>query len=1540
MRRLCLLKGSVALSISLILAGSTLVSLLCLSIITNSAAAQTAEQKPEITPNVVAVAGYRKTNLVSDLPGLAPLQDPLLVNPWGVTLTGSSPFWVSNNVSSTSTLYRGDVGGSPLTANPGLSGITIPGGLPTGTVANSTASDFVVTSGSASGKAAFLFSSLTGNILGWNPNVPAAGSTTATIAKSLPGHVYTGLALGSSGGNNFLYAADFANGKIDVFNGTFDVQSAASFPFVDTGAPALPANYHPFNIQNLGGVLYVAYAQVDPTTGDNANGPGLGFVSKFSTSGAFIARLVSNGPLDAPWGMTVSPASFGAFGGAVLVGNFAEKGTINAFNPTTGAFLGALKDEGGSNIEIDKLWALNFGNGGSGGDTTALYFSAGIGDEQHGLFGSIRSVAAPTSLFQFSSPDYTVNENGEQVNITVIRSGDTSTSATVNYAPVPYALAGRATPAPVFREGTPLPQETSPAVDHSYERKPGGAAGSTQDTGDNFNDFQLLTPSNPQNLSSPPTPAPGASSTPGTIVISEFRLIGPGSPESRDQFVELYNNGDVPIAIGGWKLKGFNGASGVFTFLTVNTGTTIPARGHFLATCTGYSGSVPGNQTYTTFVAANGGIAVTRPNDAIVDQVSITGGDYVLSPGTLAFGPGETSKTFQVATVPDAAVEGDEVVDLLLSNPTGAGLTSPTSAVLTIKDNTGVGTPLPTLSINDASALEGNAGTTNLVFTVTLSSASAFNTTVDFATSNGTATAPSDYAAAGGNVSFAPGETTKTITVQVNGDTAFEPDETFLVTLTSPANAGISRAQATGTILNDDSGGTLQFSSNTFSVNENGGSATITVTRTGSTVGTVTVSFATSNGTATAGQDYTNTVGTLTFGPGVASQTFNVPIIDDAISEGTESVILTLSGPTGGAGIGSPGIATLFVIDNEPPPPSALDAFAVTVGNNLLRFNSSQPGTIASTKAITGLQSGEVVLGIDVRPATGQLFALGSTSRLYILDTATGAATAVGGPFTPALNGVDFGVDFNPTVDRLRVVSDADQNLRLNPNNGTVAGTDTALAFASGDPNFGANPNVTGSAYTNNFAGATTTSLYGIDSNLDTLVLQGSPNASPVSPNSGQLFTVGSLGVNTNGLVGFDIQSSNNKAFASLTNPGDVSSGLYTVNLSTGASTLIGPIGGAELIRDIALVPVGSFQFSASTASVVESAGHLTVTVTRTGNTTIPASVSFSTADGTASQKSDYIIASGTLDFASGDTSKTFDVLLIDDAYVESNETFTINLSTATNDFSLGIPNSLTVTITDNDTVAPTGNPIDDAQFFVRQQYLDFLNREPDPGGLAFWTNEITKCGSDQACIFRRRAEVSAAFFIETEFQETGYFAVRLYRASFGGAPGTRPTYLEFTRDRNRLIVGANLEANKVALVNDFVTRSEFTNLYPASQTPAQYVDALNTNTGNSLTQSERDALVAGLLNNTETRATVLRKVVDNAVFRQREFNAAFVLMQYFGYLRRDPEPGGFAFWLNILNQSNNFKSMVCAFISSQEYQDRFSPVRTRNDSACGSIGP
>ncbi|MGH9842400.1 MAG: DUF4394 domain-containing protein [Blastocatellia bacterium] len=247
--------------------------------------------------------------------------------------------------------------------------------------------------------------------------------------------------------------------------------------------------------------------------------------------------------------------------------------------------------------------------------------------------------------------------------------------------------------------------------------------------------------------------------------------------------------------------------------------------------------------------------------------------------------------------------------------------------------------------------------------------------------------------------------------------------------------------------------------------------------------------------------------------------------------------------------------------------------FAITAGNNLISFNQFAPNAIIKTSAITGLQSGENILGIDFRPRTGALYAVSSQSRVYIINTATGAATAAGAaPFTPAVAGASFGVDFNPVPDRIRFVSDQEQNLRLNPNDGTTAGTDGTLAYAMGDANVGQNPNVVAAAYTNNFSGATTTSLYVIDSARDILALQGSAGGTPVSPNTGQLFTVGALGVDTGDQVGFDIVSPSGLALASLTPAGATASSFYSINLQTGAATLIGQIGGTEVIRDIAAV--------------------------------------------------------------------------------------------------------------------------------------------------------------------------------------------------------------------------------------------------------------------------------------------------------------------------------------------------------------------------------
>ena len=275
-----------------------------------------------------------------------------------------------------------------------------------------------------------------------------------------------------------------------------------------------------------------------------------------------------------------------------------------------------------------------------------------------------------------------------------------------------------------------------------------------------------------------------------------------------------------------------------------------------------------------------------------------------------------------------------------------------------------------------------------------------------------------------------------------------------------------------------------------------------------------------------------------------------------------------------------------------------------------------------------------------------------------------------------------------------------------------------------------------------------------------------------------------------------------------------------------------------------------------------------------------------------------------------------------------NSQLYTINLTTGAATLVGNVGG--TSAITGLTAVNPAPNPIDDARVFVRQQYLDFLNREPDAAGQAFWTNEITKCGADAACVNRRRVDVSAAFFVESEFQETGGFLIRSYLTALN----RRITYNEFLRDQSRL---ADLGGNKLAFLEEFVQRPEFVALY-ATVNNAQYVDALNANSGNSLTVAERNTLIAGLNAGTESRASVLRIVADNATFRQRQFNQAFVLMQYIGYLRRDPDPAGFAFWLNILNTTGNFRAMVCAFITSAEYQARFGSVRSRTDAVCSSI--
>lgn len=240
--------------------------------------------------------------------------------------------------------------------------------------------------------------------------------------------------------------------------------------------------------------------------------------------------------------------------------------------------------------------------------------------------------------------------------------------------------------------------------------------------------------------------------------------------------------------------------------------------------------------------------------------------------------------------------------------------------------------------------------------------------------------------------------------------------------------------------------------------------------------------------------------------------------------------------------------------------------YATTLEGTLITFDSGAPQTILRGVSISGMQANEVVRGIDIRPATNELYALGSFSRLYRVDPVTGAATQVGSQFSTPLNGSQFGFDFNPTVDRIRIVSDADQNLRINPITGAIASVDGSLAYGAGDSGFGLNPNVIASAYTNNFAGALTTTLYGVDSARDALVIQNPPN-------SGGLVTVGFLGTDVTDMSGFDISGVTGTAYMAIRDASLSRSTFWSINLATGQGTMIGEIGGGAILTGLTVVP-------------------------------------------------------------------------------------------------------------------------------------------------------------------------------------------------------------------------------------------------------------------------------------------------------------------------------------------------------------------------------
>jgi hypothetical protein len=384
-----------------------------------------------------------------------------------------------------------------------------------------------------------------------------------------------------------------------------------------------------------------------------------------------------------------------------------------------------------------------------------------------------------------------------------------------------------------------------------------------------------------------------------------------------------------------------------------------------------------------------------------------------------------------------------------------------------------------------------------------------------------------------------------------------------------------------------------------------------------------------------------------------------------------------------------------------------------------------------------------------------------------------------------------------------------------------------------------------------------------------------------------------------------------------------------------------------------------TLQFSAVSYSVTESVGFFNVTVTRVGNESSAPFVAYATSDGTAKEGRDYVAAQGVLTFAKGETSKTFPVLIIDNGFADGSRTVNLNLTNVAGAF-LGTASSAVLTINDNDS-SNGPNPVDDARAFVRFNYYDFLARYPDSSGWDFWTNEIAKCGTDKTCGEVARVNTSGAFFLSIEFQQTGYLVERMYKAAYGDAAGnsnnggahqlTVPVvrFVDFLRDteligRGLVVLQTGweqlLEHNKQVYADAFVRTTRFSQVFPTSLTPAQFIDRLNQNAGNVLSSSERTTAInlfggAADTNNLTARAQAVRQIAEDPDLVVAEKNRAFVLAQYFGYLRRDPNSApdtdytGYDFWLTKLNQFNGdyvSAQMVEGFISSSEYRQRFGP--------------
>lgn len=693
----------------------------------------------------------------------------------------------------------------------------------------------------------------------------------------------------------------------------------------------------------------------------------------------------------------------------------------------------------------------------------------------------------------------------------------------------------------------------------------------------------------------------------------------------------------------------------------------------------------------------------------------------------------------------------------------------------------------------------------------------------------------------------------------------------------------------------------VSFSAPSVTVQEDKTSVILTLNRTGNTSGASTVNFDLHDVTAASGQDYRFRTGTVTFNALETTKTIEIPLIDDNLPEGIESFLVELSSPSGGTILDNGGRTTVNILDNEIGSPIL---FAIDTAGNLLRLRSDAPGTILSTTAITGLQQGEQLIGIDFRPATGQLYGAGSTGRLYRLNTSTGAATQVGTTtFNPALNGTEFGFDFNPVPDRIRVVSDQDQNLRLNPDTGAVAATDPVLAYADNDFSAGQNPRVVAIAYTNSLSGVVSTTLYGIDSALDRLVVQGSPGGAPTSPNGGQLSSIGLLGVDTTDLVGLDIGpgSGEGLALASLTRPGATTSDLFTINLTNGRVGLVGTIGGGVTIRDIAIAPSGVLQFSNVVFNVAENGTNAAITLQRLNGSEGAVSVTLTASNGTATAGTDFTATTTTVSWADGDTApKTVQIPITEDAVFEGPETVQLRLTAPQGGASLGLQQVANLIIADND-AAP----------------------------IASITSRVTVTEGNTGT-------TTTATFTVTLSSAAG----TTINVAFASAPGTATAPADYTATNGTLTFapGETTKTISVNVVGDTILEGRETATVALTAPDTNVVIAPNGGVGTLLIRDDDGTPVqrflattflellgrpiddGGLQFFTTFVAANGRQAAVKAIEGSVEYRTLIVRNLFQQLLKRDPDANGLSFFVAAIGNGATVEQVTSIIVTSPEY--------------------